>query len=99
MAEVCGRLADLTVITSDNPRTEDPLAIIGEVKRGMPAGKSFRIEPDRAEAIRLAVSSAGDGDIVLVAGKGHETYQEINGIRHPFDDREIVKKLGGLPFR
>ena len=96
MAEVCGRLADLTVITSDNPRTEDPLAIIDEVKQGMPSGKEFRIEPDRAKAIQQAISLSSPGDIILIAGKGHETYQEINGVRTSFDDREVVRSCGGI---
>ena len=99
MAEVCGRLADLTVITSDNPRTEDPLAIIDEVKQGMPSGKECRIEPDRAQAIQQAISLSSPGDIILIAGKGHETYQEINGVRNPFDDREIVRSCGGVQLQ
>lgn len=91
---VAGR-ADLAFITSDNPRTEDPLAIIDEIRTGIPAGASVRIEPDRAQAIRSAANLTGKDDILLVAGKGHEKYQEINGVKHPFDDREILQSLSG----
>ncbi|NOS97426.1 MAG: UDP-N-acetylmuramoyl-L-alanyl-D-glutamate--2,6-diaminopimelate ligase [Methylotenera sp.] len=84
MGAVAGKLANVVIVTSDNPRSEDPSAIIGAVASGM-QGK-FSIEPDRAIAIQQAVQLAKPGDIVLVAGKGHENYQEISGIKHPFDD-------------
>jgi len=79
------------IITSDNPRSEDPAVIIREIEEGTEK-KNYRIEPDRKEAIRKAVDMADDGDIVLIAGKGHETYQEIRGVRHDFDDREVLKE-------
>ena len=88
--------ADLAFITSDNPRTEEPLAIIEEILAGIPEGASVRVEPDRAAAIRLAASLTGKDDILLVAGKGHEKYQEINGVKHPFDDREVLRSQGGV---
>jgi UDP-N-acetylmuramoyl-L-alanyl-D-glutamate--2,6-diaminopimelate ligase len=88
MGAVASRSADRIVITSDNPRGEDPAAIIADVLAGMHAdsGHSIVTEPDRAKAITLAVGEAGAGDVVLLAGKGHETYQEIAGMRHPFSD-------------
>lgn len=83
--------ADLTVITSDNPRTEDPLAIIAEIEPGAKVGGGeYVIEPDRRAAIRLALRSAGPGDAVVIAGKGHETYQEFADRTIPFDDREVA---------
>ena len=88
MGEVAARLADHVVVTSDNPRGEDPLAIVAQVMAG--AGPRAEAVPDRQVAIFSAVHQAGPGDIVLVAGKGHETYQEIAGVRHPFSDREVA---------
>ena len=93
MAKVVSELSDIAVVTSDNPRTEDPLAIIAEILKGIRPGTECLTEPDRAEAIRKAVSLARSGDVILIAGKGHENYQEINGVRHPFDDREILRNL------
>ncbi len=93
MAEVCGRLADLTIITSDNPRSEKPEAIIEEAAAGMPEGKKFLKITDRKHAIETAAALSGPGDLLLIAGKGHENYQEINGIRHHFDDREVLAEL------
>jgi UDP-N-acetylmuramoyl-L-alanyl-D-glutamate--2,6-diaminopimelate ligase len=91
MGAIATRLSDVVIITSDNPRSEDPAAIIREIEEGAEK-KNYRIEPDRKEAIRKAVDMADDGDIVLIAGKGHETYQEIRGVRHDFDDREVLKE-------
>lgn len=92
MAEVCGRLADLTILTSDNPRTEDPEAIIRETSSGIPAGKSVLKITNRKDAIEEAVRLSGPGDLILIAGKGHETYQEIHGVRTHFDDREVLQE-------
>ena len=92
MAKEAVRRSDRLVLTSDNPRTEDPVAIIEEMKAGLSAedlGRTLAIT-DRAEAIRTALMLARPGDLILIAGKGHETYQEVNGIRHHFDDREII---------
>jgi UDP-N-acetylmuramoyl-L-alanyl-D-glutamate--2,6-diaminopimelate ligase len=91
MGEIATRLADRVVVTSDNPRSEEPLAIIQEIIAG--AHPCYHVEPDRAEAIFDALSHAESRDIVLVAGKGHETYQEIAGRRLPFDDVEVVQEL------
>ena len=91
MGGIATRLSDVVIITSDNPRSEDPAVIIREIEEGT-GKKNYRIEPDRKEAIRKAVDMADDGDIVLIAGKGHETYQEIRGVRHDFDDREVLKE-------
>jgi len=93
MGAISAKFADRTIITSDNPRTEDPLNIIGEIKYGIPKTADFAVIPDRREAIKKAINEAQPGDIVLIAGKGHEDYQEINGIKHPFDDREEVRRF------
>lgn len=95
MATEAARLSDRLILTSDNPRSERPEDIIAEMKSGLDAEALARTISitDRAEAIRTATLMAQRGDYILVAGKGHETYQEIQGVRHPFDDREIVKAL------
>jgi UDP-N-acetylmuramoyl-L-alanyl-D-glutamate--2,6-diaminopimelate ligase len=77
----------------DNPRTEDPDAIIRDIVEGIPAGTDYRVVADRASAIRLALVEARSGDTVVLAGKGHETYQEIQGVKHPFDDREVAERI------
>jgi UDP-N-acetylmuramoyl-L-alanyl-D-glutamate--2,6-diaminopimelate ligase len=98
MGEVATRLADRVVITSDNPRSENPRAIIDEILAG--AHPKYAIEEDRATAILQAVSGAAPQDVVLLAGKGHETYQEIGGRRLPFDDAEVAREiLQRLPRR
>lgn len=85
--------ADLTVITTDNPRSEDPLEIIAEVERGAAdGGGRYVVEPDRRAAIRLALAEARAGDVVVVAGKGHEALQELSGGTVPFDDRVVVRE-------
>ncbi|HEX9122564.1 MAG TPA: UDP-N-acetylmuramoyl-L-alanyl-D-glutamate--2,6-diaminopimelate ligase [Actinomycetota bacterium] len=99
MGKVATSLADLTVVTSDNPRSEDPLAIIRDVERGARGGGGrYVIEPDRRAAIRLAVERAHTGDVVVIAGKGHEAYQELADRTVPFDDRlvaaEELRRLG-----
>lgn len=93
MGAACARLADRLVVTSDNPRSEDPNAIIAAILVGIPAEKrrAALVEPDRRKAICAALSAAGADDVVLVCGKGHETTQEIAGVKHPFDDREVVR--------
>ena len=85
--------ADILIITSDNPRSETPEAIISEIVSGIPAGSSYFVETDRRTALQKAAKIAVCGDMVVVAGKGHENYQEINGIRYPFDDREILRGI------
>lgn len=93
MGEIATRLADHAVLTSDNPRSEDPLAIIAEVKAGVSSIRlpTLIIEPDRAEAIARAVGMAGPQDIVVIAGKGHETGQTIGEETRPFDDRVVAR--------
>jgi UDP-N-acetylmuramoyl-L-alanyl-D-glutamate--2,6-diaminopimelate ligase len=93
MGEMATTLAGLSVITSDNPRSEDPLAIISEIESGARTGRgSFHVEPDRRAAIRFAVRAAGPEDVVLVAGKGHETGQEFRDRTVPFDDRVVARE-------
>jgi UDP-N-acetylmuramoyl-L-alanyl-D-glutamate--2,6-diaminopimelate ligase len=82
--------ADLTIVTSDNPRSEDPAAIIDDIVRGIPAGVAFEVEPDRRRAIAAAVTAARPGDVVLIAGKGHESTQELADAVIPFDDRAVA---------
>jgi UDP-N-acetylmuramoyl-L-alanyl-D-glutamate--2,6-diaminopimelate ligase len=83
--------ADLTIVTSDNPRSEDPLAIIDEIVPGAKeGGGEYIVEPDRRLAIRLALGEASSGDVVVIAGKGHEPYQELAGRTIAFDDREVA---------
>jgi UDP-N-acetylmuramoyl-L-alanyl-D-glutamate--2,6-diaminopimelate ligase len=93
MGEVAGRLSDLTILSSDNPRTEDPLKIISDIVVGLQktAGK-YLIEPDREKAVGLALDEARAGDIVLLAGKGHENYQILAGRTLEFDDREAARR-------
>jgi len=90
MGCACADGADVLVVTSDNPRSENPETIIAEVTAGIPQGKETHIEPSRRAAIRLALSLAKADDVVLVAGKGHESFQEIAGRSFPFDDRQVV---------
>jgi UDP-N-acetylmuramoyl-L-alanyl-D-glutamate--2,6-diaminopimelate ligase len=89
MGEVVGRLADVAIVTSDNPRSEEPEAIIEEILAGM--NGSEEVEPDRAAAIARAVERAGEGDVVVIAGKGHEQGQELRDRTIPFDDREVAR--------
>jgi len=92
VGEVATRLADEVIFTSDNPRTEDPLSIIKDIVAG--AGtKNYQIEPDRALAIYQAIDNAHTGDIVLIAGKGHEKFQEIKGQKIPLNDAEVVQQV------
>jgi UDP-N-acetylmuramoyl-L-alanyl-D-glutamate--2,6-diaminopimelate ligase len=92
MGQVAGRLADVVVLTSDNPRSEDPLAIIDEVRAGMPGHPDPVVEPDRRVAIDIAVERARPGDLVVIAGKGHETTQTVGDRTVPFDDREEARR-------
>ena len=95
MASIACRLSDKVVLTSDNPRDEDPIEIIKEMQTGvMPTeARKTLIIADREEAIKTACMMAKEKDIILVAGKGHETYQEIKGVKYPFDDREVVERM------
>ncbi|EFK37392.1 UDP-N-acetylmuramoyl-L-alanyl-D-glutamate--2,6-diaminopimelate ligase [Chryseobacterium gleum] len=98
MGNIATKKSTLAIITSDNPRTEDPTQIIKEIEAGVePQNFSkYTSIPDRKEAIKMAIKFAEPKDIVLVAGKGHETYQEINGVKHHFDDKEVINELWKL---
>lgn len=101
MGEIAARLSDLPIITSDNPRTEDPLQIIAQIEEGVKRVRlDYLVVPDRREAIRLAIKEARAGDTVLIAGKGHEDYQIIGTTKYPFDDREeVIKALNEVRGR
>lgn len=92
MAKVVEKYSDLTVITSDNPRSEPPEKIIEDMIQGL-TKEDYVVRVDRKEAIQFAIEQAELGDVVLIAGKGHETYQEIQGVRYPFDDREVARSV------
>jgi UDP-N-acetylmuramoyl-L-alanyl-D-glutamate--2,6-diaminopimelate ligase len=92
MGRIAAELADRAILTTDNPRSEDPEAIAAEVLAGAPG---LEVELDRAAAIRAAIASAEPGDVVLIAGKGHEQGQEVAGVVHPFDDREVAREALG----
>jgi UDP-N-acetylmuramoyl-L-alanyl-D-glutamate--2,6-diaminopimelate ligase len=95
MASIACKMSDKVILTSDNPRDEDPVAIIKEMQSGIGPSdqKKTLVMADREEAIKTACMIAQEKDILLVAGKGHETYQEIKGVKHPFDDREVVSRM------
>jgi UDP-N-acetylmuramoyl-L-alanyl-D-glutamate--2,6-diaminopimelate ligase len=88
MAAIAAEIADAVVVTSDNPRTEDPQQILDDVVKGIPSGTAFNVTLDRAEAIAGAIESARSQDLVLIAGKGHEDYQILGTQKVHFDDRE-----------
>jgi len=93
MASVCARLADMTFVTSDNPRSEEPQAIIVDILEGLTDTASYAVEADRRQAIYAALNTAQAGDVVVIAGKGHEDYQEIGGERFHFDDRQVARQV------
>jgi UDP-N-acetylmuramoyl-L-alanyl-D-glutamate--2,6-diaminopimelate ligase len=95
MAEVTCEHSDKVVFTSDNPRSEDPMQILADMETGLntAAKRKYISVVDRKEAIKLAVDMAKPGDIVLIAGKGHEKYQEIKGVKHPFDDKQVMREM------
>lgn len=94
MGEVSGEMADLTIITSDNPRFEEPQAIIDDIKIGIGKTNGQYVEiADRKEAIRYAVAHGRPGDVIVLAGKGHEDYQEIKGIKYPMDERDLITQV------
>jgi len=98
MATVACEHSDRTIFTSDNPRSEEPSEILRDMDKGIPLkarSKNLAIE-DRREAIKAAILMARPEDIVLVAGKGHEKYQEIKGVKHPFDDKSVLMEMYGL---
>jgi UDP-N-acetylmuramyl tripeptide synthase len=93
MGRVAARLADHAILTSDNPRSEEPAAIIAQIREGFETATNFEIVEDRAQAIQRALEAAGPDDIVLIAGKGHENFQEFAHTRVAFDDRQVVKRF------
>lgn len=98
MARVAAEMSDRVILTSDNPRFEDPMEILNDMKAGLDdaALKRTIIQPDRREAIKMAAMLAAPGDIILIAGKGHEPYQEISGVKHHFSDFEEVEAIYGI---
>ena len=90
MGSIGVKIADLAIITSDNPRTEAPDAIIRDIVEGLGDAKNYKIVENRQEAIHYAMDIAEKDDIIVLAGKGHETYQEIMGVKHHLDEREVV---------
>lgn len=95
MGQIAGKLSDRVILTSDNPRNEDPNAIIEAMESGVEIQHKKKVLKitDRKEAIKTAILLSNPGDVILVAGKGHETYQEVNGVKHPFDDKKIIAEL------
>lgn len=94
MGEVSGTYADLTIITSDNPRNEEPQAIIDDIKTGIKKTEGKYVEIcDRKEAIAYAIDHGQPGDIIVLAGKGHEDYQEIKGVKYPMDERVLIAEI------
>jgi UDP-N-acetylmuramoyl-L-alanyl-D-glutamate--2,6-diaminopimelate ligase len=98
MAKVAAEMSDKVILTSDNPRNEEPLDILNDMKAGLDESMLAKtvIQPDRREAIKMACMLANKGDIILIAGKGHETYQEIKGVKHHFSDFEVVESIFGI---
>jgi UDP-N-acetylmuramoyl-L-alanyl-D-glutamate--2,6-diaminopimelate ligase len=95
MASISSEISDRVILTSDNPRSEDPVVIVEEMEKGISPSIKFKVLTilDRKEAIKTAYALAQSGDIIFIAGKGHEKYQEIKGVKYPFDDRQIIKEL------
>jgi UDP-N-acetylmuramoyl-L-alanyl-D-glutamate--2,6-diaminopimelate ligase len=93
MASAAELGSDICVLTSDNPRTEDPQAILNDAKAGFARPNSHAVIADRRQAIQIAIENARPGDIIVIAGKGHEDYQDIQGKKHPFDDRKVARQL------
>ncbi len=95
MGRIAGELADIIILTNDNPRDEEPMKIIEDIFSGIPEGEKnkVKIEPDRKKAIEMAIKLADKGDVILIAGKGHENYMEIKGKKVPFSDKEVAKEI------
>ncbi len=96
MGNFAATLSDYSIITSDNPRFENPMSIIEEIISGIKTKNNFEVIENRDEAIKKGIEMSSEGDIVLICGKGHETYQEINGVKNHFDDKEVVGKYSDL---
>jgi len=99
MGALAERYADRIILTDDNPRDEPSDRIMKDILAGISGATTTTVEKSRANAIQLAINEAGKGDLVLVAGKGHETYQEIAGVRYPFSDRQQIRRLLGPGVR
>ena len=94
MGKTVAELSDYFFVTSDNPRTEDPISIIEDIKTGINKTKGeYTIIPDRREAIKYSLKNAKKSDIIVLAGKGHEDYQEINHVKYPFDERKVIAEI------
>jgi UDP-N-acetylmuramoyl-L-alanyl-D-glutamate--2,6-diaminopimelate ligase len=94
MGEISAKYSDFTVITSDNPRFEEPMDIIYEIERGvLPISKKYVLIQDRVEGIRYALNMAKKGDVIVIAGKGSENYQEILGIKRPYNDKDTIEEI------
>jgi UDP-N-acetylmuramoyl-L-alanyl-D-glutamate--2,6-diaminopimelate ligase len=98
MGAIAERLADVAIVTDDNPRTEDGDVIVAQILEGVQSPADVEVIRDRAHAIKTAIQAARAGDVVLIAGKGHEDYQEVNGERHHFDDTEVARAVLSYPF-
>ena len=95
MGEAVARLSDTAVLTSDNPRFEDPEAIISDVLPGLKGAKELVVDPDRRSATAKACAMLGPDDCLLIAGKGHEDYQIVNGVKHHYSDQEVIRDILG----
>ena len=91
MGKIAEGSSDFVYVTSDNPRTEDPYDIITQITNGLD-GENHKVIEDREDAIKSAITNSEDNAVILIAGKGHENYQEINGVRHFFSDKEVAEK-------
>ena len=96
MGKIATELSDYVIISSDNPRTEDPMKIINDIEKGVDVTENYEIEVDREKAIKRSIELSKKGDIILICGKGHETYQEVNGVKTHFDDQEFIQKYSEL---
>lgn len=96
MGKYATELSDYVIITSDNPRYEEPMSIISEIITGINAAKNYEIEADREKAIKKSIEMSSENDIILICGKGHETYQDIKGVKYHFNDKEIIEKYSAL---
>jgi UDP-N-acetylmuramoyl-L-alanyl-D-glutamate--2,6-diaminopimelate ligase len=96
MGEIATSLSDYTIITSDNPRFEDPMDIINEILEGVKTKGNYEIDANRETAIKKGIEISRKGDIILICGKGHETYQEVKGVKSHFDDKEMIEKYSNL---
>lgn len=99
MGKIATELSDYVIISSDNPRTEDPMSIISDIEKGIDSNKQYEVEADREKAIKRSIEISKKGDIILICGKGHETYQEINGVKTHFDDQEVIQKYSNLAIQ